>query len=196
MEERKQNGSQRDQNNDRSLGQCRDPEGKVLIEETPPETLVLIGISRDTKIDLSRSRKLSSLLEKPLFAMNFACGVYQQVDQRGMETITGCKHLFGTNQIDLSLRNVVRKVDHAGWQRQFADKTEPSMVGFSLAVTQQLQSWIVKRCPDGMVLRSIDKDSRVNLAGLQCEQCNIVAQRLHLHIVVREAVKRENVFSQ
>jgi hypothetical protein len=138
MEERKQNGSQREQYNDRSLGQCRDPERKVLIEEAPPEALMLIGISRDAQIDLGRSRKLSGLLEKPLFAMNFTCGVYQQVDQRGVETITGCKHRFGANEIDLSLRNVVRQVDHAGWQRQFADETEPSMVGFSLAVTQEL----------------------------------------------------------
>jgi len=38
--------------NDRSLGQCRDPERKVLIEEAPPEALMLIGISRDAQIDL------------------------------------------------------------------------------------------------------------------------------------------------
>src|SRR6478609_4913057 len=138
MEERKQNGNQREQNNDRALGQCRDPEGKVLIEEAPPEALVLIGISRYAQIDLSRPRKLSSLLEKALFAVNFTCGVYQEVDQRGVETVTGCKHRFGANKIDFSLRNVVRQVDHAGWQCQFADETEPSMVGFSLAVTQEL----------------------------------------------------------
>ena len=70
------------------------------------------------------------------------------------------------------------------------------MVGFSLAVTQQLQIWIVKRSPDGMVFRSIDKDSRIDLARLQCEQCSIVAQRLHRHIVAREAVKREYMFPQ
>jgi hypothetical protein len=122
MEEWKQNCSQREQYDDGSLGQCRDPEGQVLIEEAPSETFVLIGISRDAEIDLGRSRKLTSLLEKPLFAVNFACGIYQQVDQRGVETMPCCEHLFGTNEIDFSLRNVVRQVDYAG-QRQFGDKT-------------------------------------------------------------------------
>ena len=196
MEERKQNCSQREQYDDGPLGQCRDPEGKVLIEEAPPETFVLIGISRDAKIDLGRSRKLASLLEKPLFAVNFARGIHQQVDQRGVETIAGCKHFFGADERDFFLRNVLRQVDHARWQCQFGDKTEPSMIGINLAVTQQLQSWIVKRSPDGMVLRSIDKDCRVDLARLQCEQCSIVAQRQHRHIVAREAVKREYMFPQ
>jgi hypothetical protein len=104
MEERKQNCSQRDQYDDGPLGQCRDPEGKVLIEEAPPETFVLIGISRDAEINLGRSRELASLLEKPLFAMNLPCGIYQQVSKRGMETIAGCKHLFGANELDFSLR--------------------------------------------------------------------------------------------
>ena len=72
------------------------PRREGIDRGSSPEALVLIGISRNAQIDLCRSRKLSSLLETPLFAMNFACGVYQQVDQRGMETITGGKHRFGT----------------------------------------------------------------------------------------------------
>jgi len=80
MEERKQNCGKREQYDDGSLNQCREPEGQILIEDAPSKTLVLIRISRDAEIDLGRSRKLASLLEKSLFAMNFGCGIYQQVD--------------------------------------------------------------------------------------------------------------------
>ena len=92
-----------------------------------------------------------------------------------MQTIATYKHLFGANERDFFLRNVLRQVDHARWQCQLGDKTKPSMIGVNLAVTQQLQSWIVKRSPNGMVLRSIDKDCSVDLARLQCTQCSIVA---------------------
>src|SRR6516164_2880915 len=196
VEEREQNCSQREQYDDGPLGQCRNPEGQMLIEEAPPKTLVLVGISRDAEIDLSRSRELTSLLEKTLFAVNLACGIHQQVDERGVETIAGCQHLFGANQVDFLLRNVVRQVDHAGRQCQSGDKIEPTTIGVSLAVAQEIQSWIVKRSPDGRVLRSIDKDRCVYLARSQCEQCSTVAQRLHRRIVACEAVKREHGFAQ
>jgi hypothetical protein len=75
VEEREQNCSQREQYDDDPLGERRDPEGQILIQEASPKTFVLIGISRDAEIDLGRSRKLTSRLEKPLFAVNFSCGI-------------------------------------------------------------------------------------------------------------------------
>jgi len=108
MEERKQNCGKREQYDDGSLNQCREPEGQILIEDAPSETLVLIRISRDAEIDLGRSRKLTGLLEKSLSSVNFGRSIYQQVDQRGVETTASCKHLFGTNEFDFSRRDVVR----------------------------------------------------------------------------------------
>jgi hypothetical protein len=77
MEEREQNCGQREQYDDCTLGQCRNPKWQVLIKQAPPEASVLIGICRDPEIDLGRCREFTSFLEKTLFAVNLACGVYQ-----------------------------------------------------------------------------------------------------------------------
>lgn len=51
------------------------------------ETLVLVGISRHAKVDPGRSRELAWLLEETLSVVNLMCGIYQQLDQRGVQAI-------------------------------------------------------------------------------------------------------------
>jgi hypothetical protein len=34
---------------------------------------------------------------------------------------------------------------------------------------------IVKRCPDGLILRTVDKDRRIDLVRFQCTQRSVVA---------------------
>jgi len=45
-----------------------------------------------------------------------------------------------------------------------------------VAVTHQSQMRIVKRGPDGLALRTVDKDCRIDLVRLQCTQRSVVAQ--------------------
>ena len=45
-----------------------------------------------------------------------------------------------------------------------------------MAVTHQPQMRIVKRSPDGLILRTVDKDCRIDLAGFQSTQRGVVAQ--------------------
>ena len=65
-----------------------------------------------------------------------------------------------------------------------------------MAVTHQSQMRIVKRSPDGSILRTVDKDGRIDLAGFQCTQRSLVAQGQHCHVFGREVIKGEHGFGK